>query len=116
MLNESEIIRFKNALAEELEDYKFEKKRIAAALEELPKGTIVEKTINGKVYNYLLFRENGKVKTKYIGKTVPNEIRQRYFNSMEVRSKNKQLIARITKRIECLKKCIKALYSLSATK
>lgn len=37
-------------------------------LSHVPKGKIVYKSINGQKYPYLLFRENGKVKTIYIKK------------------------------------------------
>lgn len=35
-------------------------------INQLPKGYISKKTINGKEYNYLQWKENGKVKSKYI--------------------------------------------------
>lgn len=42
--------------------------KIEQEIEELPKGYISEKKINGKSYYYLQFRENGKVKSIYIKK------------------------------------------------
>lgn len=37
-------------------------------LETLPKGKIMPKTINGKTYFYLYYRDGKKVISKYIGK------------------------------------------------
>ena len=37
-----------------------------AMLAELPKGTIREKRINGRVYKYLQWRENAYVRSRYI--------------------------------------------------
>ena len=40
--------------------------KVEQEINELPKGYISEKKINGKNYCYLQFRENGKVKSIYI--------------------------------------------------
>lgn len=40
--------------------------KVEQEINELPKGYISEKKINGKNYCYLQFRENGKVKSVYI--------------------------------------------------
>ena len=37
-------------------------------LETLPKGKIMPKTINGKTYYYLYYRDGKKVVSKYVGK------------------------------------------------
>ena len=37
-------------------------------LEALPKGKITPKTVNGKTYYYLYYRDGEKVVSKYIGK------------------------------------------------
>jgi len=36
-------------------------------IEDLPKGSISNKTINGKKYAYILYRKKNKVITEYIG-------------------------------------------------
>lgn len=38
----------------------------------LPKGSIQKKVINGSDYYYLFWRENKKVKSKYLGKNLEN--------------------------------------------
>jgi len=40
----------------------------AKEIELLPKGSLVEKRRNNKIYYYLRYREKDKVKTDYIGK------------------------------------------------
>ena len=37
-------------------------------LEKLPRGKITPKSVNGKIYYYLYYREGKKVVSKYIGK------------------------------------------------
>ncbi len=37
-------------------------------LEKLPRGKIIPKTVNGKTYYYLYYRDGKKVVSKYIGK------------------------------------------------
>ena len=43
-------------------------------LKSLPKGKIIPKLINGKIYYYLYYREGKKVISKYIGKDENNLI------------------------------------------
>ena len=40
--------------------------KIDEELNEIPKGYISKKKINEKIYHYLQYRENGKIKSKYI--------------------------------------------------
>lgn len=47
-------------------DSKEAMKRMEARIAELPVGCISRKTIKGKIQHYLQWRENGKVKSKYI--------------------------------------------------
>ena len=113
MLKIGELKRFKNALVEELNDCKFEKKRILLSLKKLPKGSLQKRNINGRDYYYLVFREGGKVKTKYIGKKLPTEFEDKYIPK-ETKSKNKQLVTKLNKKIGLLEKCIKSIDSLAS--
>lgn len=45
-------------------------------LEKYPKGSIVNKKISGKSYSYIVQRDNGKVKTTYIGKSDSDEVKK----------------------------------------
>ena len=42
-------------------------------LETLPRGKITPKTINGKTYYYLYYRDGKKIVSKYIGKEYENK-------------------------------------------
>lgn len=64
-------------------------------LDTLPKGTLKSKNINGKVYYYLVFRNENKIVSKYVGK-----------DEMQIISIKEQLLRR--KQIkEILKKLLK---------
>jgi hypothetical protein len=45
-------------------------------MEKLPKGSISKKNRNGKLYIYLVYRENKKIKFKYIGKESSNKVKR----------------------------------------
>jgi len=56
----------------------------------LPKGSIREKLINGKKYPYLQWRENGKVRSKYVRPdniiALSEQIEQRRQYEKEIKS------------------------------
>lgn len=62
-------------------------------LETLPKGKIIPKTINGKVYYYLYYREGKKIKSKYIGKNENSltEIREKLSRRNQIETILKKL-------------------------
>ncbi len=57
-MNNDIILEYKNLLSRKL--------FIEKELTELPRGYITYKTINGKTYDYLQYRVNGKVKSEYL--------------------------------------------------
>jgi hypothetical protein len=65
----------KDTLRENAGFYREQEKKIAARLALLPKGRIRSKKIGGEVYYYLHYRKGRTVKTDYIGKDVPAELR-----------------------------------------
>lgn len=56
------------------------------SLKELPSGHLEAKQINGKTYYYLRYWEDGRLKSKYIGKD-PKDIEAKLKDSYELRSK-----------------------------
>ena len=65
--------------------------------EEIPKGTVEIKNVNGEKYIYLKYRENGKVISKYYGKYSEN------IELIEKTQKRKHVVSmikRITKEIK----------------
>lgn len=65
--------------------------RIEQELSELPKGYISEKKINGKVYYYLQYRENGRIKSIYLKGDDIELYRSLINHRNELRTKLKQL-------------------------
>ena len=57
-----------NSLLEELKNAKHTYKSYREKLESLPKGNLQVKEINGSKYYYLIFRDNGKLISKYLGR------------------------------------------------
>ncbi len=67
----------KNTLSENASFYKEMERKTLARLAMLPKGHIRSKTIGGEIYYYLHYRKGRAVKSDYIGKEVPRELRDR---------------------------------------
>jgi hypothetical protein len=64
-----------NALSENAAFYRDQERRITARLALLPKGRVRPKTIGGVIYYYLSYRKGPSVKTDYIGKEIPGNLR-----------------------------------------
>lgn len=65
----------KDSLNENAVFYRKQTERIAARLAVLPKGTIKPKKIGRETFFYLQYRRGNSIKSDYIGKTVPDELR-----------------------------------------
>ena len=104
----------KGVLEEELQNSIRMEKQYAKALNELPKGSLVEKKIKGHIYYYLAVREGKKVNFKYKGKLSKVE-KKKLLEAIEMRGKYKKLLSQINKQISFLKKALdgKDLRSLS---
>jgi len=61
-------------LSENLKYYRKVKKELEEKLSKLPKGSIKERSISGRVYYYLQKREGNKVVHQYLGKKKPEEL------------------------------------------
>ncbi len=75
-------------------DNKLLQKRIAELedrIEELPKGSITVKTVNGKPYYYHRFNENGKRIEKYLGFDYVETLREQILERKVLESKLKEL-------------------------
>ena len=67
--------------------------KIEQELSDLPRGYISEKKINGKVYYYLQYRENGKLKSVYLKGEEVVSYRSLIDHRNELQSKLKELQA-----------------------
>jgi hypothetical protein len=93
----------KSILKEELANSLRMKKRYERELAKLPKGSLVRRNIKGHEYYYLVFRENGKFKSIYKGKSLPDEDSKRYQEAKHLRSKYRQALSQLKKQIHYLK-------------
>lgn len=90
-------------LEEEYERLQDKKRDYEEKLKYLPKGALVKKRINGKEYNYLMYRENAKVKTAYIKQDRVDEVRAQ----LERRKKIENSLSNIKKDMSIIEKVVK---------
>lgn len=104
----------KGVLEEELQNSIRMKRQYEKALNELPKGSLVEKRIKGHKYYYLAVRESDRVKFIYKGK-ISEEEKNKYIEAKKLRAKYRKLLSQLKKQIVFLKKALsgKAIRSLS---
>jgi len=65
----------KDTLSESADYFRTQEKMIGARLALLPKGRIRLKKIGAEAYFYLQYRKRGSIKTDYVGKEVPLQLR-----------------------------------------
>lgn len=93
----------KSVLREELQNSLRMKKRYERELAKLPKGSLVKRTIKGHEYYYLIYRENGKFKSIYKGKSVTKRELKKYQNAKELRAKYRKSLSKLKRQIRYLK-------------
>jgi len=95
----------KSMLREELEHSLEMREHYRSALSLLPPGALVKKRINGGEYWYVVSREDGKVKTRYVGKVGGREAAS-VQSEMEKRRHYKGLLREAEQKIRYLQKVI----------
>ena len=68
--------------------------RYRKIIDELPKGSLSESTINGQIYYYLKYREGKKIVSRYLGKdagNVPALIEKRKHTEAMIKSLENEL-------------------------
>ena len=93
----------KSILKEELTNSLRMKKRYERELAKLPKGSLVKRNIKGHEYYYLVYRENGKFKSVYKGKSVPDKELKKYQEAKNLRSKYRRALSQLKKQIRYLR-------------
>ncbi len=93
----------KSVLREELANSLRMKKRYERELAKLPKGSLVKRNIKGHEYYYLVYRENGKFKSVYKGKSVRDKDLKKYQEAKNLRSKYRKALSQLKKQIRYLK-------------
>jgi hypothetical protein len=71
-------------------------------LRRLPVGCLVRRIIAGHPYDYLVKRENGRVRSLYRGRVSDDE-RRRYAAAKENRARLRHLLSRVKKQIRYLR-------------
>src|SRR5512143_2774838 len=67
----------KDTLNENAAFYREQERQITARLALLPKGRIRSRTIGGAAYFYLQYRKGRSVKSDYVGRAIPSDLRDR---------------------------------------
>ena len=92
----------KSVLKEELRNSLRMKKQYERELAKLPKGSLVKRKIRGHEYYYLVFREEGKFRSIYKGKAVPEGEIRKYERAKKLRAKYRKAISQLKKQIRYL--------------
>ena len=101
----------KGFLREELKNSLQMQKNYERELAKLPKGSLVKRNIKGHEYYYLVFREEGKVRSIYKGKVRKTEI-QKYKKVKAYRAKYRKLLSQVKKQIRFLRSALRGKESV----
>ena len=93
----------KSVLKEELANSLRMKKRYERELAKLPRGSLIKRNIKGHAYYYLVYRENGKFKSIYKGKSVRDKDLKKYQEAKNLRAKYRKSLSQLKKQIRYLK-------------
>jgi len=93
----------KGLLKEELKNSIKIKAGYERELKKLPKGSLGKKKISGRDYYYIAFKDHGKVKFLYKGKTVSQETIDIYKRAKDLRKKYRNLLSKAKRQIKFLK-------------
>ena len=101
----------KSVLKEELKNSVQMQKSYERELAKLPKGSLVKRNIKGHEYYYLVYREEGKVRSIYKGKVSQSEI-QKYKSAKEYRAKYRKLLSQVKVQIRFLRRVLRGKESI----
>jgi|LSQX01.3.fsa_nt_gb hypothetical protein len=93
----------KDMLKEELDRLTRMENSYIQKIDSLPKGSIINKSINGKKYAYLVYRSGLKVVTQYIKPEELDDLKKK----VEQRNKYKKDLQEIRKDIKVAKKVVR---------
>jgi len=104
-------VSIKSVLREELENSLRMKERYEEELAGLPRGSLVKRIIKGNQYYYLVYREDGKVRSDYKGKSSPEEIAE-YNAAKRKRAQYRKQLSKVKKQIRFLKGAVRGNESI----
>lgn len=96
----------KDVLREEMENSLQMKENYERALAGLLNGSLVRRVIKGHPYYYLVFREDGRVRSVYKGKLSRQEVR-RFGETRRKRAQYRQQLSEVNKQIRFLRKVLR---------
>ena len=96
----------KGVLREELENSLRMKQNYEQALAEIPKGSLVRRIIKGHPYYYLVFREEGRVRSVYKGKLSKEQV-QTYNTAKKQRARYRKHLSEVNRQIRFLRKVLR---------
>jgi hypothetical protein len=97
-----------NSLLEELRNAKHAYKSYREKLESLPKGSLQVKEINGSKYYYLVFREDGRHISKYLGKELTRRDIEKYEHTKRQRQVYRKAMKDLKMQIQFLERALNA--------
>lgn len=96
----------REVLQEEMANSRRLEKRYAARIARLPRGSIVQKRIRGRLYDYLAYREGGRVRFEYKGRLAP-KVREKYLQAKMERARLRGLLAQARRQIRYLERALR---------
>ena len=96
----------KDVLREELQNSLQMKANYEQALADIPKGSLVRRVLKGHPYYYLVFRENGHVRSVYKGKLSKPEV-QKFNKAKQQRAQYRRQLSEVNKQIRYLRKVLR---------
>ena len=94
-------------LQEELDNSLRMEQSYVKALQELPVGSLARRRIKGHEYYYLVFREEGRVRTIYKGRPAADEL-SRFREAGELRRKYRGLLTQCRRQVAFLRRMLRA--------
>ena len=95
-----------STLKEELATVKRLERKYLKALEDLPHGSFVVRTVRGKKYGYLTYRDGANVKQRYLGRMDDKEIGL-YRKAIEKRNDYKKKLRSVREQKKVLMRALR---------
>lgn len=98
----------KELLKEELDNSLRMERDYQRILSDLPRGSLVEKKISGRIYYYLALREGGRVRFRYMGRQMSQKEVARYQDAKKSRRQYRKLLSDVRRQIRFVRKALRA--------
>ena len=96
----------REVLQEEMANSRRLEKRYVSLMARLPRGSIVRKRIRGRMYDYLVYREDGRVRFQYKGQ-VASKVREKYARAKKERIRLRGLLAQVRRQVRYLERALR---------